>query len=552
MPNRFCRRLTDTARRTAVRRAERVLVGAVLSLAMLFGPSSAEALLTTSPRVKELVEKGADTLETIDLRVELGAACLVGLALHKAGRPDHPRIEEAVAACRKQVADAADVSKLDTYSHGLAIIFLAETRGQRERNLLGQYLTALAARQQPEGGWGYQLAGRGDTSQTQYVSLALWESFRIGVRPDAKLSRGMIDWLTGTQDPSGAWGYQGIYPQTEGRVDQEEVSDTMAAAGMASLMIGADLHGLLSSADLAEEEDLTAVELPPSVRRVGDEQREAAPLPKEGVDWTRVRQSLDLGDEYLADRPVEPPNSYACYYLYALERYHAFREVRQGDLNPEPKWYEDGVTWLEGAQKRPGVWNSSCGEACDTAFAVLFLIRSTQKSLQKGIGEGALVSGRGLPKNLSGARLRGGQVVVDIDPVGVADFFALMEAGQADRLDALAGDPTALVVGDMTADDAERVEQVLRTGEPSARLVAARALGRIARLDSAPALLYGLTDPDRRVALASRDALRAVARRPDGFGMPDDFNDDQRYAALEQWKRWYLALRPEAILDLGR
>ncbi|MEQ8846891.1 prenyltransferase/squalene oxidase repeat-containing protein [Botrimarina sp.] len=536
------------------RRVRRVTlrVGAAALVACTLTAAPAHALLTTSSRVTDLVEKGADTLETIPLRPELGAACLVALALHKAGRPDHPRVAEAVAACKQRVGEAADVAKLDTYSHGLAIVFLAETRPERERALLGQYLTALAARQQPDGGWGYQLTGRGDTSQTQYVALALWEAYRNGVRPDASLSRGMIDWLNGTQDPSGAWGYQGIYSPSKERVQQEGVSDTMSAAGMASLMIGADLHGLLSQAELAREEDLSALELPPSVKRVEEANREVAPLPKEGVDWTRVQQSLEMGDDYIADRPVEPPNVYACYYLYALERYHAFREVRLNQLDPEPKWYEQGVKWLEDSQERPGVWNASCGEACDTAFAVLFLIRSTQKSLQRGIGEGALVSGRGLPKNLAGARLRGGQVVVDVDPVGMADFFALMDAGEAGRLDELASNPTALVLGDVSPEDAERFQQVLRTGQPTARLVAARALGRIASLDSAPTLMYGLTDPDRDVALASRDALRAIARRPAGFGMPDDYNDDQRYAALEQWKRWYLALRPEAILDFGR
>jgi hypothetical protein len=285
---------------------------------------------------------------------------------------------------------------------------------------------------------------------------------------------------------------------------------------------------------------------------VRDEVGNVAPLDPAGVAWSQVANAIRQGEGWMDQAPIEPSGSYPNYYLYALERFHSFREARRNVFDLEPGWYEQGVAYLEKSQSAPGEWNNGCGTPADTAFAALFLLRATQKSLQRGIGEGALVSGRGLPKNLAAATLRRGQVVVEMDAVGVSEFLAMMEKKDSDRLDALAADPAALVVGKLSAADGERLAQVLRTGTPELRLIAARALGRAGRLDDAPALLYGLTDPDPRVALASRDALRSIARRPRGFGMPDQFNDDQRYAELEQWKRWYLALRPEAVIDLGR
>jgi hypothetical protein len=515
-----------------------------------------EALLPTSPRVKTLVEAGLKSLEVIkfegDYEGRLGAKCLVGLALHKAGKTDSPRIREAIEACKKEAGAMAQDST--TYSQGLAVIFLSEVAPKKERDTIQQYLGMLARRQMPHGGWGYTGEVDGDTSQTQYVALALWQAHRIGMTVDTTNAKGMIDWLNKTQGPDGGWGYKGIITETNRPTPQQNVSPTLTAAAMASLMIGADLHGLLNAGSMTAVEGVTesSGSIPASVRFAKDRLGASKPLNPSGVNWARVSTALQMGDTWMQKSDFNSTATYPYYYMYALERYHSFREARSGESELEPEWYEQGVSYLEKNQRQPGLWNNGCGAPADTAFAVLFLMRATQKSLQGGIGEGALVSGRGLPKNLASATLKRGQVVVEMEPVGVGDFLSMMEKGEADRLDALAADPSALLVGKLSSADATRLTQVLRSGEPNQRLVAARALGSLGDLDFAPVLMYGLTDPDPRVALASRDGLRAIARRPRGFGMPDEFNDDQRYAELEQWKRWYLSLRPEAVIDLGR
>ena len=44
----------------------------------------------------------------------------------------------------------------------------------------------------------------------------------------------------------------------------------------------------------------------------------------------------------------------------------------------------------------------------------------------------------------------------------------------------------------------------------------------------------------------ARDALRLLSRKVDGFGLPDDPTDGAKLEAIEKWKQWYLAIRPNA------
>jgi hypothetical protein len=80
-------------------------------------------------------------------------------------------------------------------------------------------------------------------------------------------------------------------------------------------------------------------------------------------------------------------------------------------------------------------------------------------------------------------------------------------------------------------------------------MLSVRALGRTGNLDYVPTLLYALTDPDRRVVLEARNELRFISRNFDGIGPPDNFTDEQRYEAIEAWKKWYLSIRPGAVLE---
>jgi len=239
--------------------------------------------------------------------------------------------------------------------------------------------------------------------------------------------------------------------------------------------------------------------------------------------------------------------SYVFYYLYATERYQSFYELLEGVNEEEPAWYNDGFEYLRDYHLPDGGWGRGCGRSVDTAFAVLFLLRSTQKSIQSTLGEGTLVGGRGIPANVARAKMRGNRIVVDQVQTRVEEMLSMIDDADQGRLDELARDPTSLVVDQVDATSARRLQQLVRGGEPAVRLLAVRALGRTGNLDYVPTLIYALTDPDRDVVLEARDALEFVSRRFEGFGPPDGFTDKQRFDAVEAWKNWYRSLRPGVL-----
>ena len=103
------------------------------------------------------------------------------------------------------------------------------------------------------------------------------------------------------------------------------------------------------------------------------------------------------------------------YYLYAYERYASFRELSEGRADREPKWYTDGARYLIRLQAHDGSWTtdkSPSGITADTAFATLFLLRSSKKSIEKayGYGNSTLSIGRGLPRRTAALQVAGGKV----------------------------------------------------------------------------------------------------------------------------------------------
>jgi HEAT repeat protein len=128
-------------------------------------------------------------------------------------------------------------------------------------------------------------------------------------------------------------------------------------------------------------------------------------------------------------------------------------------------------------------------------------------------------------------------------------MLAMIDAGDDALLDDLARDPSQLVVDRFEPQNARRLQQLARGGEPEVRLLAVRALGRSGKFDFVPTLIYALTDPDSRIVLEARDGLRFISRRFGGFGPPDNFNDQQRYEAVDAWKQWYRSMRPGAVLE---
>ena len=526
----------------------RVLLLAVCTLGAY---RQALAVTPESPEVRELIRQGLDYLEKHGQEeTRLGGKCLVALAFFKDGAsPDHPRIQEAVAAC--EATTAAQIAGDSVYSNGLAIIFLAELDAKKYHNLISRFAGAMASRQKPHGGWGYASYSTGDTSQTQYAALSYWELVQAGLSPSVDSVDRCLMWLMKTQAPTGCWGYQGQIGELDGLVEQNKTSVSMYAAGMGSVLICGNMLGLIgpNASGKTGIQDDTAQEKLPEALRPADKKKEHVQRTLSGtsIQASDLMNTITRARSWMDNNFTIEWRGYFSYYLYSLERYKSFEELLTGDTPEEPEWYNLGYEYLKEHQKEHGGWDDQSGDQCATAFSILFLLRSTQKSIKASLGEGTLVGGRGLSANLANMKMRGGRLVAVVDEnTEVDQLLELLEDSDSEKIEGLLNNPAALSVQDVGPEESRRLEQIVRSGGPEARLLAVRALARTRNLDYVPTLLYAMTDPDRRVVREARDGLRFISRRIDGFGLSDNYTDAQRYEALDHWKQWYMMLRPDA------
>ncbi|MEM6330925.1 MAG: prenyltransferase/squalene oxidase repeat-containing protein [Planctomycetota bacterium] len=519
----------------------------VLGVALLLaGPAAtATAVTPESPEVQKLIKKALSYLDK-HTSEELGGKCLIALAYLKTTppQPNHPRVRQALEACREGMRKR---ERIDMYSNGLAVIFLCEQGGRRNADLVNFYLNGLKQRQKDHGGWGYDERKTGDTSQTQYAALSYWEAHNNGFSIGSDSVEQLSDWLMRTQDPNGAWGYQGQLGEGGKRVKQSGITCSMLAAGMGSMFIAADLFGLLDGgADGGPPRGL-----PSGVSRKGEKKNKRSPnLRSSSLDRKGIFASIKRGNAWMDKNYKESLPQYTIYYLYSLERYRSFEEKWTRNAPREPEWYVNGYKYLKQRQSDDGSWSAGCGRPPDTAFAVLFLVRSTRAML-RGKLSGVAIGTRGLPKYTPGLKLVEGQFVIEQTEAAVSDLLNMLDDDAAEKIDQLANNPTALVLtGELDEAAEQRLRQVVRGGSPGARLLAVRTLGRTGKLDHVPTLIYAMTDPDRRVTLEARDALRFVSRRFEGFGLADNFTDRQRYEARDKWKSWYLSIKPGAVISI--
>ena len=539
-----------TSLRITSLRAAAILILAVALSGWLHGLPTAVAATPDSPEVRELVARGLQFLEK-ETDPRLGGKCLIALAFLKNAKkdgtpPDHPRIQEALQACRNTTAE--QIRNDSVYSNGLAIIFLAELDQSAHRELITRFAGAMTNRQKPSGAWGYETFTTGDTSQTQYAALCFWELIQIGRPPSVDVIDRCTNWLLRTQAPNGAWGYQGNDPGEMKRVDQKKMDVSMVAAGLGSTMIFGHILGLLKPGqEVVEGDDTSDRSLPPALRLASQNRQgpRGRTLSGSQVDRERLLETVTLGQQWMAKHFTPEHAGYNCYYLYSLERYKSFEELISGDAPEEPEWYQLGLERLKNTRKPHGGWNSKSNSPCATAFAILFLLRSTQLSIRASLGEGTLTGGRGLNADLSRMKLRHGKLVVQPKATRIDGLLEILDDSGSESLDELLTSGSTILVDGANADQARRLQQLVRSGSPEARQLAVRALGRIRKLEYVPSLLHAMTDPDKRVVREARDALRMISRRFNGFGLPDNFTDHQRYDALEKWKAWYRTMAPK-------
>lgn len=523
---------------------------------------AAKKFTTRSPEVLDMVKKGVGYLEGNvhgDPSGRCGAAALAGLAIYKyTGEANHKSYKGIVQSIQTAVSESMKTKDyqgcdIDNYSLGISLIFLTEVMPDKQEKLRQYLLDLLYFRMRDYGGWGYMtghLQSTADTSMTQYGCLSLWTLEQAG-KP---IRRGVLDktcdWLLRTQDPSGAFGYQGKIGNASSYelVEQTGIRLSMVAAAMGSLYICADTLELEKIADNEDEfADLALVQ--------DEKTKERAYRAK--VPRVQFTKTVKAGNAWFADNfdiVMEKNRMYNLYYLYALERYMSFRELAEGKDEASPEWYSLGVEWLSSQQKEDGSWSGYEETVSDTAFAVLFLLRSTKRSIEKAkdFGPGVLVSGRGLPKNMDNIQMRGGKVVQKIDTGAAGSLLDALGDPTNENFDAavaaLSEIPPELAQS-AVSKHAAQMKELVSNPDPEARQAAVRALGKSNNLDCVPLLIYALTDPDPMIALAANDGLKNLSRRLSDFGLKDGFTEAQRTLAIQRWKDWYLTLRPNAVFE---
>jgi hypothetical protein len=531
------------------------MFGLALLAAFCGGPFARQALAVTpdSPEVREVINKGKTFLETA-AETRLGGKCLIGLVFLKDGADEtHPKVQEAVQSCLAYTKVEAAAIRSDIYSTGIAIIFLCALNPSKYSGEILKLKESLELRQKPHGGWGYEARETGDTSMTQYGVLAYWEMNNVGFPPDLASTEKVTNWLLRTQAPEGNWGYQGIEGEEGTRltlVKQDSKKLSMAAAGLGSTYMAADL---LKLTELNAEVD---ERLPPALKPAKKGPQQAL---TDKVNPRFVTAAQERGRSWMRENYKIDPPGFTHYYLYALERFQSFYEAADGKIIKEPKWYNEGYAYLKKNQQQDGSWKGATEglDPVNTAFSVLFLLRSTKKAIQraKSLGEGALLAGRGLPAGAGAVRARGGQIVEQQQAITAAQLIDILAKPDHADFANVSADPELLRDKLLASSESDRAVQLVRLrrlaseGEPLARLAAIRALALLRDLDSAVTLIAALDDPEWRVVLAADEGLRFLGRKLTSVDLGVTANNSVRQAAIKHWKDWYLAVRPDAEFD---
>ena len=545
------RRLADIARCAAG-----LAVAAVVGLAA--APAWAQQHTVDSPRVRQMVDAGVKYLQDQVGRGGGDAYDVLGAyAVYKATEdPEHPVVKDGVGKALKILENIDDVSIKSraefNYYVSIAAQLLASVDPIKYSPQLQIVLDRYKERQKANGSFGYSQVPYeqlGDISQTQYVLLALWSLEHANMDIPPEMVERTLAFLNQSQIRGGGWPYQ--FPST---AQEYPPTHVMTAVGMSAVMIGADLLGVLrgggGSALAAGQAEVDAG-VPTAFRRVLDEadgkqtkvsQQAVADLVRRGRSW------LDAN----AYRRV-PGETWHYYWLYSIERYQAFWDAMNNQTQPSPKWYNDGVEELIRLQAPNGGWgvldrDFGSPQSC-TAFAILFLLRTTQKAIGD-LNEAVFSGNQGLPADLSQVDLTAGKIE-DKKPINDIDEAL---ASLSDTTDNQTAAKLASRIR-LPEDPAERDRQLesyarlIRSGDAASRIIAAKLLSRGDNLDMVPHLIYALSDIEPAVARYAENSLRVLSRQLGTYKIPSkgDVTPEDRLAAQEYWKTWYKTIRPDYV-----
>lgn len=489
------------------------------------------------------VLRGVQFLRSKVAAMPVGESGLTALALLKADLPaGDPAVASCISKIRSRFSSGVYTPELkgghDVYEAAVVALALSNLPNESRRaemEIIGQY---LVGKQKANGSWDYDTRVSGDTSIAQYAILGLWETENAGALVEPSVWDRAAQWFMSTQSAGGSW----CYHRDEG--NPETVS--MTAAGVGSLLI--------CQRQLTRYRGKTADSVSSLLSPVGAEGKPTKYVStvsnatleqaiRRGISW--------LGSNFSADSKNPSIGQSIYYALYGIERIGALADKKslgRGD------WFDQGSRFIRSTQRSDGAWDAANGDVVNTDWAILFITKSTAKTLKrieiKSLGAGTLLGGRGLPKDLSNLTVAGGRVVNRPMNGAVEGMLSVLEDPRAENADAaLAGmvaryrteGPSAL------RPHKDRFRKLITDRDPGLRKVAAWSLARTAELDVAPSLINALNDPEESVVTVAKEGLQLLSRKIGGYGPASPSTPESRKEAARQWKAWYDSIRP---LDL--
>jgi len=370
---------------------------------------------------------------------------------------------------------------------------------------------------------------------------------QLGIEvPDDAIAR-TITFLEAAQTNEGGWPYQFGGQNAEAG----STTNSLAAAGFSALLIAGDSLSLYRS-KIAENQEEEGI-IPSVFKRILPEAQRS----KVNVDRARLDNATKRGEAWHLANPYRRAQ-WHYYYVYSRERYESFLEITKGKQQKSPEWYNQAVETLQAVQGANGAWGDAADadtplapEAC-TCFAVLFLIRSTQKAIG-ALNEAYVVGGVDLPDDLTAVRAVGGKVMSKTSTTSIDDALKMLEQDGKTDTEELVADKMRLATDpNQRKEQLNRFTRLLSAKDPKTRKIAAKLLGRGDDLDVVPALIYAVTtDPDPEVPRIAEQSLRLISRQLDTHHLPKDkavkLSDQTKSKAGAEWKKWFSGLRPDYV-----
>lgn len=516
---------------------------AVAMAALLAHWRPAAAQVNVNPAIR----RGVDYLKAETPKDnQIGQQALATLALLKAGeKPTDPVIAPLVAKIHAAALQDDFVKAHRVYDGAVILMALAAADPTQYFSAIQRVAEQLMARQLPGGCWSY-VSGPldGDTSQTQYVILALWEAASVGIHIPVEIWDKAILWHLATQDQGGGFAYHPrISPDGKRLAQSGGQTHTMSIAALGSMIICKSQVPFFDRKRSIRDQELL----------IPVEETEAQYKPQAVRE--QVDNAIAAGEQWMVANLTfsDPKGLSVFYYLYGVERYGSLAEKQKiGTAD----WYQSGAQYILSQQQADGSWRKNYAPTVDTSFALLFLGRSTEKTLQRmritRLGKGTLIGGRGVPSEdsaMSGALARRKSRYRAALKTPVEDLLKIIndpEAAESETKKAAATIETAPdeTVVKAAAGNMAMLRRLTRDPRPGVRSAALAALARTRDLRVVPLLINGLSDPEANVYVAARDGLIWVSRRIDGFGLSERQPIDSKVidAGVAKWKAWFASL----------